>query len=732
MKKETSLGCCATDHDHHSSVLSSTVELPVLSGQVKSRFYIEAMDCPVEEELIRNTLQKDSSITALQFNLLQRQLTVVHDESALSALQAKLKAIGMTPKRLTDEQAAAVPSALGLKSLVRIGAAVIIALGAEIASWLAYPEWSVLGLALMAIALSGLSVYKKGLVALWHRQISINALMSIAVTGAIFLRQWPEAAMVMSLFALAELLEAYSLDKASRAVDALLQLAPNKVQVQTEKGQWQWQSARDVAVNRIVKVMPGERVGLDGVVVQGQSDVNQAPITGESMPVIKRVGDALYAGSINGLAELQLRTTGNYDQSLLSQIAQSVQQAQQSKAPVQRFVDRFAQIYTPLVLVLALAVAIVGPLMMGGLWQDWIYKALVLLVIACPCALVISTPVAVVSALATAARAGLLIKGGAYLERARHINYVALDKTGTLTQGKPQLQDIWISDAEDKEWTTAVAYALASRSDHPASIALAQSLQSQVHGLDIQAFNAVAGSGVQAYLERKAYQLGRYKWVTAAKMTSELAAWQQQWLQRGASFVYLSREQQVIAAFAVADQLKPGVAQAIEELNNLQVQVEVLSGDNQQAVDFVAKQANISNAAGDLMPADKLKLIQQRSKQFTHTAMVGDGINDAPALAQADISFAMGALGSDMAIETADIAIMNDDLQAVAYTIRLSRRLHRVLVQNISAALGIKAVFLLLAVTGHATMWMAVFADVGASLLVVINSLRLLQKTYRS
>lgn len=725
MSKTHTTDCCGSDHQESIQTEPAKSPSTIKKGHVQTRLYIEAMDCPLEEQLIRTHLQENPAISHLQFHLVQRQLVVLHQAQALDSIRRVLTEIGMQNEVVEGEDKP-LNSSFSLFSFRRIACAVLIALGAEVGSWLNLPTWFVFGLALVAIYLSGFDVYKKGIVALRHKQISINALMSIAVTGAILLGEWPEAAMVMSLFALAELLEAYSLDRANRAVDSLLQMTPEDIEVQNAIGDWQWQQAQTVVVNSIIRVKPGERIGLDGTVVKGQSDVNQAPITGESMPVLKVVGDPVYAGSINGMAELQVRTTGDYDQSLLSKIAQTVRQAQQSKAPVQRFVDRFAQIYTPIVLIIALAIAVLGPIFIDGNWQQWAYKALVLLVIACPCALVISTPVAVVSALATAARAGLLIKGGSHLERARHIDYLALDKTGTLTLGRPQLQDQWIAKPSTESEVLQMAYALASRSDHPASMALAQSLVVDTND-EVQSFQAIPGNGVQAKIAGQYYQLGRFSWVSAQSMPPMLQQWQAKWAQQGASFVYLSHNQEVIAAFAIADQIKKNVSVAIAELKALGVHTEVLSGDHHQAVTFVARQLDIPIAKGDLMPEDKLRLIQERAQHYRSTAMVGDGINDAPALAQADLSFAMGALGSDMAIETADIAIMNDELNAIPYTIRLSRGLHQILVQNISAALGIKAVFLLLAVTGFASMWMAVFADVGASLLVVLNSLRLLK-----
>lgn len=722
---ETADACCAAP-----VYAGPQTELQVQAGQELTRLRIEQMDCPVEEQLIRKKLEGKKHIAALQFNLMQRQLAVVHSEGYQDTLLADLQSIGMQPVVLhVGAMSTELPSESPKKELFMIGASVVLALTAELGVWLAWQAWLVIGLAVLAILLTGGTVYKKGLIALRHRNLNINALMSIAVTGAVLLGEWPEAAMVMSLFALAEYIEARSLDRARRAVDGLLALSPEEIEVLGADGSWQKQAAQSVVSSSLIKVAPGARIGLDGVVEQGTSAVNQATITGESLPVEKTVGDPLYAGTVNGMGELLYRSQGRYDDSLLARIALSVQQAQQSKAPVQRFVDQFSRVYTPIVTLLALALALFGPLVFGGTWLDWMYKALVLLVIACPCALVISTPVAVVSALATAARAGLLVKGGLHLERVRHLDYLAVDKTGTITAGMPRLQAQYVLEGQEPESLLNIAYALASRSDHPASVALAQSLPAPSTVLAVSGFNALAGSGVMATLQQSEWRLGKLSWAVADQEQADplFNQWYADWQQNGASFVFLAKDQQLMAAFAIADHIKVGVARVIADLQQLGVQVEMLSGDNNFAVQHVAAQVGIAEAKGDLMPEGKLRIITQRTQEHRLSGMVGDGINDAPALAQADVSFAMGALGSDMAIETADIAIMNDDLAKIPYAMRLSVALHHILVQNISAALGIKLIFLILAMIGAATMWMAVFADVGASLLVVLNSLRLLK-----
>lgn len=621
-------------------------------------------------------------------------------------------------------------------------AALAVALAAEL-SHLLLPDtraWHVAGMALaaLAIGLSGLGIYASGLRALARGKLGIDTLMAVAVTGAFLIGQWPEAAMVMSLYALAELIEHRAADRARNAIAGLMALAPDEADVQMPDGAWERRNAKDVALGAVVRVRPGERVPLDGTVVQGQSALDQSSVTGESIPVDKGPGDPVFAATVNQGGELQLRVTAAAGQTTLDRIIQAVEQAQATRAPTQRFVERFAAIYTPTVFVLALLVALLPPLLMGWAWLDAIYKALVLLVIACPCALVISTPVTVVSGLTAAARRGILIKGGTFLENARHLRAVALDKTGTITEGKPRLVhwQAWPgeagashADAEGLTSAGAVARAaasLAAQSDHPVSRAIAAGLD--VPHDPVDGFMALIGRGSQGRIGAQTLALGNHRLahergLCSPALEEALSAHEEQ----GRTVTLLMDATGVRGLFAVADTVKPGAMRAIAELLAVGVTPVMLSGDNPTTAKAVAKEAGIADARGGLLPEDKLQAIQDMQQRFGPTAMTGDGINDAPALAQADIGFAMGAVGTDIAMEAADVVIMNDELARIAETVRLSRRTHALLWQNIALALGIKAVFLVLAVFGSATMWMAVFADMGASLLVVANGLRLLR-----
>ena len=615
--------------------------------------------------------------------------------------------------------------------IARLGAALALAIGAEALHFFAsgIPALKYAGLAIAAVAiwLAGAETYASGLTALRRGRLGINALMSVAVTGAFVIGQWPEAAMVMALYAIAELIEARAAGRARHAIQSLVALAPEQAQVLQADQRWVAVRAADVALGATVRIRPGARVPLDGIITAGRSAVNQAPVTGESLPVDRTVGDMVFAGTINQTGELQFRVTAAAANTLLTRIIHAVEQAQATRAPTQRLVDRFAAIYTPAVFVLALATALLTPWLMGLTWLAAIYKALVLLVVACPCALVISTPVTVVSALAAAARRGILIKGGSYLEGMRFLKAVALDKTGTVTEGRPRLVE-WapLEPGADEDGIARIAMSLAERSDHPVSKAIAQGLACRMHKID--GFTALSGRGTQGAIDGHTYVLGNHRLIEERQQCSPaIEAALEVHERQGRTVTLLADENAVVAIFAVADTIKASSRQAVAELKAMGVATIMLSGDNRATAGTIAVQAGIDEAHGHLLPQDKLAQIQALQQRFGATGMAGDGINDAPALAQSDIGFAMGAAGSDTAMEAADVVIMNDDLRRIPQAIRLSRKTHTVLMQNISLALGIKAVFIVLALSGSATMWMAVFADVGATLLVIVNGLRLLK-----
>ncbi len=689
------------------------------------------MDCPVEEGEIRHALERFPEIRRLQFDLPGRALAVDAPSASWDAVVQAIRQAGFQTECLSAPLAAQDTAAAQRAEWLRLVAALAMALVAELVAYLA-PDtlaWCGLGMAVagIAIALAGLSVFRKGLSALARGQLNINALMTAAVTGAFLIGQWPEAAMVMALYSLAELNEARSVERARHAISGLLALAPPQVEVLQADGSWRAIDAQAVTVGATARVKPGERFALDGRVTRGQSAVDESPVTGESIPVDKFPGDEVYAGTINQNGSLAFEVTKPAADTVLARIIQAVEEAQGQRAPTQRFVDRFAAIYTPAVFVVALLVAAAAPLLLGWPWMGAIYKALVLLVIACPCALVISTPVTVVSGLAAAARRGILIKGGVYLEEVRRLKVVAVDKTGTVTEGRPRLvRRVVLTQTLPEAEVLRLARSLAARSDHPFSKALAVGLKGAA--LDVEDFGAVVGRGVHGRVAGRELVLGNHRWIEERGLcTPRLEALLQEHEAEGRSITLLADAQEVLALFAVADATRASSREAVSDLAALGVRVVMLTGDNPATARTIARQVGIDDVRAGLLPQDKLAIVRQLDAEAP-TAMVGDGINDGPALGAATIGFGMGGAGTDTAMEAADVLVMNDDLRQVAQTIRLSRRTHRVLWQNILLALGIKGVFLVLALFDHASMWMAVFADMGASLLVVGNGLRLLRK----
>lgn len=719
--------CCSSKAAAPSLIKLS--ETPTAGARLSS-FRIEAMDCPTEQTLIQNKLGKLAGVQQLEFNLINRVLGVTHDLPGTAPIIDAIQSLGMHAEPLEQGVEAPIPVS-EKKPWWPLALSGVGALAAEVIHFTnAAPNWVVAVIALISILSGGLGTYKKGWIALKNLNLNINALMSIAVTGAVLIGQWPEAAMVMFLFTVAELIEARSLDRARNAIGGLMQMTPEQATVLQADGRWLAQPVKNIELGARVRVRPGERIGLDGEVVSGSSTIDQAPITGESLPVEKSIGDKVFAGTINQSGSLEYVVSAAADHSTLARIIHAVEQAQGARAPTQRFVDSFSKIYTPAVFILALAVAVIPPLFMSAPWFDWIYRALVLLVVACPCALVISTPVTIVSGLAAAARKGILVKGGVYLEHGHKLDYLALDKTGTLTHGKPVQTDYLSLDPTADATAPAIAAALAGRSDHPVSLAIANAaVDKPLTPLAVDNFEALAGRGVRGEINGELYHLGNHRLVEDLGLCSPALEEQLFALEKqGKSVVLLLDKSGPLALFAVADTVKASSREAIQQLHELGVKTLMLTGDNVHTAQVIAAHVGIDQAQGDLLPTEKLQAIETLYAQGHRVGMVGDGINDAPALARAEIGFAMAAAGTDTAIETADVALMDDDLRKIPAFIRLSRQTSSILKQNIALALVIKAIFLGVTFAGIATMWMAVFADMGVSLLVVFNGLRLLRK----
>lgn len=717
------VGCC------DGGAKASTDEIDM--GGKSATYRIASMDCAAEESEIRRALEPIKGVLGLSFQLGARTLTIDTIEGALTQALTAIRQAGFDPQPVASSDPSATTDATVSRGLWRLGIALSLAVGAELLDFLA-PETRVfkmlgMALAVAAIALAGVSTYRKGLAALRNARFNINALMAVAVTGAFLIGEWPEAAMVMTLYAIAELIEGRALDRARNAIKSLLDLTPETAEVRQVDGTWSEVAATSVDINAIARIKPGARIPLDGVVTTGNSAVNQAPVTGESIPVDKAPGDIVFAGTINDTGTLEMRVTAGANNTTLARIIEAVEKAQATRAPTQQFVDRFAGVYTPVIFGLAVAVALLTPWLMDWAWSESIYKALVLLVIACPCALVIATPVTLVSGLAAAARRGIIIKGGIYLEGAHKIKAIALDKTGTITEGKPKLvaSEILVKDIPE-ERVQGWAAVLAGESDHPVSKAIGQGLV-QVKG-EVLNFTALPGRGVRASVDGQTLVLGNHRLIEELGLCSpEIEARLSFHEAKGRSVTLLASDTQVLAIFAVADTIKNSSRDALTDLHTLGVSSVMLTGDNAATARTIALQAGIDDARGDLLPDDKLAAIEEMQKRYGFTAMTGDGINDSPALARSDMGFAMGGAGTDTAMEAADVVIMNDDLRRIPETIRLSRRTRSILLQNIVLALVVKAAFLALAIFGSATMWMAIFADMGASLLVIFNGLRLLR-----
>ncbi|HRI81182.1 MAG TPA: heavy metal translocating P-type ATPase [Opitutaceae bacterium] len=573
--------------------------------------------------------------------------------------------------------------------------------------------------------------------ALRQLQPNIALLMVIAVIGASLIGEWAEAATVVFLFGIAEWLEDWADRRADRATRALLELAPDTARVREEDGRFSERPVGEVALGAIVSVQSGQRIPLDGVVTRGESAVNQAPITGESLPVEKASGATVFAGTINGQGSLEIEVTKAAGDTTLAKIIRLVEQAQVQKAPTQRFVDTFARYYTPLVTLSALLIFLVPPLFLGGEWSVWLYRACVLLIIACPCALVISTPVSIVAGLTALTRRGVLVKGGAHLETLAKLRALAVDKTGTITEGKPRVTDVTAFAPATADEVIRIAAAIDENSSHPlAQAVVAYAEEKKISPAKADNYQSQLGRGADATIDGRPCFVGNHRFAHELGVcTTELENRLAEIEQSGQSVVIVGHRPHagdnggVLGVMAVGDAVRPKAKAAIAALHAVGVsKVIMLSGDNQRTVDHIARAVGIDEARGDLLPDDKVAAVTQLREQHRFIAMVGDGVNDAPAMATASLGIAMGAAGTDAAIETADVALMQDDLGQIAEAIRLGQRTLGIIRFNITFSLGLKALFLGLALAGHTSLWLAIIADTGATLLVVANSLRLLRR----
>lgn len=729
------------DHHSHGETASAPTRrsAPIdTSSSQKTELRVEGMDCPDEIAILEKVLLPIDGVHDVRANLMTEKITVFHGESITP--QNLTDAIAPTGMKATDSRdsshSRAVPALAQKDRLIAVGTSgFLTAIGLIL-------QWTTTGLApftlvlyIGAIIAGGWFIFPKALAAARRLTPDMNLLMTIAVLGAGLIGEWAEAASVVFLFGLSELLEAFSVNRSRRAIQSLMALAPETAWV-TRDNELLEVPAEEVAVGEMLLVRTGARVPLDGVVVSGLSSVDQASITGESMPVEKSPGDDVFAGTINGEGALDIRVSKPASDSTLARIIHLVEEAQNQKAPTQQFVDAFARVYTPIVMVLALLVFLVPPLMLGSGWETWFYRALVLLVIACPCALVISTPVSVVSGLTAMARRGVLIKGGAFIESVGRLRALAVDKTGTITEGRPRVVEIRSFNNTSEETILRLAAAIDVHSSHPAALAIiAHAHERQIDFPRADKYQARSGRGAEAEVDGHRYFVGNHRFTHELAVCSpEIEQILTELEEQGHSIVVVGHKPhddckgETLGVLALADTIRLNAISAIQAIHRTGVKhVVMLSGDTQRTVDRIGSQVGIDQAFGDLLPEDKINRIRQLQKEHEYVGMIGDGVNDAPAMAAATIGFAMGAAGTDTAIETADIALMEDDLGKVAETIQMGRRTLRIIQFNITFAIAIKVLFLILAVFGYTTLWLAIAADTGATLLVVANSLRLLR-----
>jgi Cd2+/Zn2+-exporting ATPase len=695
----------------------------------ESVFKIDGMDCREEVAILERRLKPLPGLEDLVPDLVGQRLRVRYDAAKLST-STIVEAVAQTGMRAWLEHEQPV----GHTAAATARQALVVASGAALGAGLALDYTGLSSeLARVAFVISiltgGIYTARRALAATRVLSLDINVLMMVAVAGAILIGEWSEGATVTFLFAFAQILEARTMDRARNAIRALMDLTPPEAVVRRNGGETRVK-VEEVRINEVLLVKPGEKIPLDGVVVSGRSPLNQAPITGESLPVEKAPGDEVYAGTINGYGALDVRVTHLRQDTTLARIIALVEVAQSQRAPSQAFVERFARYYTPAIISLAIVIAIVPPMFLGQPFGTWFYRALVLLVISCPCALVISTPVSVVSAIAAAARKGVLIKGGAHLERSGSVRCVAFDKTGTLTKGIPHVVDVIPLDGAAANEILEIAAGLEARSEHPIGRAiLARAVESGVALPQSAEFLSIPGRGAAAIVGGQPALVGNHRLIEERGLcNADLHAKLDALAASGRTAVLVARPERPLGIIALADRARESGRDAIEMLRRQGVErVVMLTGDNQASARALAHELGVDEVLAELLPHDKVEAIRRLRQSYGTVAMVGDGVNDAPALAAADIGIAMGAAGTDAALETADIALMADELLKIPFEFRLGRATVRNIRMNVTLSLGLKAVFLALAVIGAATLWMAVVADMGASLLVIANGMRLLR-----
>ncbi|WP_019535914.1 heavy metal translocating P-type ATPase [Paenibacillus ginsengihumi] len=735
-------GECGCGHDHGEAEREIAAgSHSFASGRAdgaaafKSVFRIDGMDCADCAMKLQKRIGALPAVQQAVVNYGAAKMTVLHSGIADSAIIQAVRQAGYTA--VPEKGAAAASSEearfwrKNRKALSTLVSGALFAIGWLLSFAQLIPQPMADALYAAAMIAGGYRIAWTGLHGLKSRTIGMDFLMTVAAVGAALIGEWEEGAAVVFLFSLGETLEALTMDRTRRSIRGLMELSPKEATVRRDNRELTLSVDR-IEIGDMMLIKPGSKIAMDGIVTSGTSAVNQAPITGESVPVEKQPGDEVFAGTVNGHGALEVQVTRRSEDNTLSRIIHLVEEAQAQKAPSQRFVDVFAQYYTPAVLVVAVGIAVIPVLFLGQPFDVWFYRALMMLVVSCPCALVISTPVAIVAAIGNAAKNGVLIKGGAYLERLGAVSVVAFDKTGTLTRGVPELTELRSFGSRTEEEVLAVAAAIEKRSEHPIAQAIVRRAEERAVPLPaVSEFTSVAGRGAKAVVHGTELYIGSPKWFLEQLGTpmSDALETIRRLEREGRTVVVLGTAAELYAVFAVSDEVRAESAELLRQLSRAGIaRTVMLTGDNRGTAAAVAAKLGGIEHRAELLPQHKVAAVKELMASHGQVVMVGDGVNDAPALATATVGIAMGAAGTDTALETADVALMADDLGKLPYAIRLSRKALRIIKQNIAFSLLVKAVFLLLIFAGYSTLWMAVLADTGSSLLVIANGMRLLKE----
>jgi len=708
----------------------------IKSGSNLLRFKIEGMDCPDCASTIEKNLLSANGVSNISVDFMSGNLEVSGDEPSATEIEKKVKSMGYRIASRPWENSVQLTGNRvrggAIFPVWKIWSLAISTLLILSGGTLSYYDLNLLisrPLILSGMIVGGWQIAYKGLMAARRLRLDMNFLMAVAVIGAAIIGEWSEAGAVVILFALAQLLESFSLQRSRKAIGRLMDLSPRSATV-LKDGQMLTVAVDEISTGDIVFARPGEKIAVDGNILKGNSSVNQATITGESLPVDKGPGDVVFAGTINCEGAIEVETTHAPGDTTLDHIIRLVEEAQTKRAPSQNFVDKFSAYYTPAVVGIAILLAIIPPLALNAAWTEWIYRALALLVISCPCALVISTPVTIVSALANAARNGVLIKGGAFLENACTVPAMAFDKTGTITTGKSAVDNVVALDGYDHDELLKIAASVETHSEHPIAKAILR--YADAKGISYGPptnFKSVPGQGAIADLDGQKYYLGnRALFSSLGLIDAGVDTALKESGNQSSTAVLVGSSSNVMGLLTLADELRPDSVEAIDRLRKEGIKhIVLLTGDNRFTAESVGGLVGADEIHAELLPQEKADTVRKLGAQFGGVIMVGDGVNDAPALASATIGIAMGAIGSDAALETADIALMADELKKLPWLLRLSRKARRIIIQNITISIIVKFIFVILASAGAATLWMAVFADMGISLLVIFNGMRTLR-----